>query len=53
MFFVLSKSVGFFATPSNLIILIGIVGLLLLPTRGQAENGNAGESTPRCGDEFF
>jgi uncharacterized SAM-binding protein YcdF (DUF218 family) len=33
MFFVLSKSLGFFATPSNLIILIGIVGLVLLPTR--------------------
>ncbi len=33
MFFVLSKSVGFFALPSNLLISIGIVGLLLLCTR--------------------
>src|SRR5262249_37096678 len=33
MFFVLSKVLGFFATPSNLVILIGIVGLVLLPTR--------------------
>jgi uncharacterized SAM-binding protein YcdF (DUF218 family) len=33
MFFVLSKLLGFFAIPSNLVILIGIVGLLLLPTR--------------------
>jgi uncharacterized SAM-binding protein YcdF (DUF218 family) len=33
MFFVLSKVLGFFASPSNLVILIGIVGLFLLPTR--------------------
>jgi uncharacterized SAM-binding protein YcdF (DUF218 family) len=33
MFFPLSKILGFFASPSNLIILIGILGLLLLPTR--------------------
>ena len=33
MFFVLSKLLGFFAILSNLVILIGIVGLLLLPTR--------------------
>ncbi len=33
MFFVLSKSLGFFALPSNLLIAIGIVGLLLLFTR--------------------
>ena len=33
MFFVVSKIVGFFAIPSNLVISIGIVGLLLLPTR--------------------
>jgi uncharacterized SAM-binding protein YcdF (DUF218 family) len=33
MFFVLSKLLGFFAIPSNLIVLIGIGGLLLLPTR--------------------
>ena len=33
MFFVLSKLLGFFAIPSNLVILIGIVALLLLPTR--------------------
>src|SRR5262245_28898355 len=33
MFFFLSKSLGFFATTSNLVILIGIVGFLLLPTR--------------------
>jgi hypothetical protein len=33
MFFVLSKLLGVFAFPSNLAILIGILGLLLLPTR--------------------
>jgi uncharacterized SAM-binding protein YcdF (DUF218 family) len=33
MFFFLSKLLGFFATPSNLVILIGIIGLVLLPTR--------------------
>jgi uncharacterized SAM-binding protein YcdF (DUF218 family) len=33
MFFYLSKLLGFFAIPSNLVILIGSVGLLLLPTR--------------------
>ncbi len=33
MFFVLSKVLGFFAIPSNLVISVGIVGLLLLPTR--------------------
>jgi uncharacterized SAM-binding protein YcdF (DUF218 family) len=33
MFFVLSKLLSFFAFPSNLAILIGILGLLLLPTR--------------------
>jgi uncharacterized SAM-binding protein YcdF (DUF218 family) len=33
MFFVLSKVLGFFAIPSNLIISIGLVGILLLCTR--------------------
>jgi len=33
MFFVLSKLLGFFAIPSNLVVLIGIVGLFLLSTR--------------------
>ncbi len=33
MFFFLSKILGFFALPSNLLIVIGIVGLLLLCTR--------------------
>jgi uncharacterized SAM-binding protein YcdF (DUF218 family) len=33
MFFTLSKIVGFFALPSNLLIAIGIVGLVLLCTR--------------------
>lgn len=33
MFFVLSKVFGFFAIPSNLVISIGILGLLLWPTR--------------------
>jgi uncharacterized SAM-binding protein YcdF (DUF218 family) len=33
MFFVLSKLLGFFAIPSNLVVLIGIVGLFLIPTR--------------------
>ena len=33
MFFIFSKILGFFALPSNLLISIGIVGLLLLCTR--------------------
>ena len=33
MFFVLSKLLAFFTFPSNLAILIGILGLLLLTTR--------------------
>jgi uncharacterized SAM-binding protein YcdF (DUF218 family) len=33
MFFVLSKVLGFFAIPSNLVISMGLFGLLLLPTR--------------------
>jgi uncharacterized SAM-binding protein YcdF (DUF218 family) len=33
MFFVLSKILGFFAIPSNLIASVGLLGLLLLPTR--------------------
>src|SRR6266540_7484034 len=33
MFFPLSKVLGFFAIPSNFVICIGILGLLLLPTR--------------------
>jgi uncharacterized SAM-binding protein YcdF (DUF218 family) len=33
MFFVLSKVLGFFALPSNLIIAAGLIGLLLVPTR--------------------
>ncbi len=33
MFFVLSKVLGFFAMPSNLVVSAGILGLLLLPTR--------------------
>ncbi len=33
MFFVLSKVLGFFASPSNLMIGLGLVGVLLLPTR--------------------
>ena len=33
MFFILSKILGFFALPSNLIITIGLVGLVLLCTR--------------------
>jgi uncharacterized SAM-binding protein YcdF (DUF218 family) len=33
MFFVLSKTIGFFAAPSNLFISVGIAGLLLLSTR--------------------
>jgi uncharacterized SAM-binding protein YcdF (DUF218 family) len=33
MFFVLSKLLGFFAIPSNLVMAIGLVGVLLLPTR--------------------
>ena len=33
MFFILSKILGFFALPSNLLISIGIVGVVLLCTR--------------------
>jgi uncharacterized SAM-binding protein YcdF (DUF218 family) len=33
MFFVLSKVLGFFAIPSNLIVSIGLLGVLLLATR--------------------
>ena len=33
MFFVLSKLLGVFAFPSNVAIVTGILGLLLLPTR--------------------
>jgi uncharacterized SAM-binding protein YcdF (DUF218 family) len=33
MFFALSKILGFFAAPSNLLVSIGIVGLLLMMTR--------------------
>src|SRR5208282_6849765 len=33
MFFILSKILGFFALPSNLLISIGLVGLVLLCTR--------------------
>jgi len=33
MFFVLSKILGFFALPSNLLITIGLIGLVLLCTR--------------------
>jgi uncharacterized SAM-binding protein YcdF (DUF218 family) len=33
MFFVLSKILGFFAIPSNLVISVGVLGLFLLPTR--------------------
>ena len=33
MFFPLSKILGFFAIPSNLVVSVGILGLLLLPTR--------------------
>jgi uncharacterized SAM-binding protein YcdF (DUF218 family) len=33
MFFILSKILGFFALPSNLLITIGLVGLVLLLTR--------------------
>src|ERR1700734_1278065 len=35
MFFVLSKTVGFFAVPSNVLISIGLLGLVLLCTRFQ------------------
>ena len=33
MFFVVSKVIGFFAIPSNFVVSIGILGLLLWPTR--------------------
>jgi uncharacterized SAM-binding protein YcdF (DUF218 family) len=33
MFFILSKTVGFIAVPSNLLVMIGLAGIALLPTR--------------------
>src|ERR1700722_9117517 len=33
MFFILSKVLGFFAIPSNLVIALGLLGILLLGTR--------------------
>lgn len=33
MFFVLSKTAGFLAVPSNLIVIVGLFGLVLMPTR--------------------
>src|SRR6202051_1388626 len=33
MFFTLSKVLGFFASPSNLVIALGLLGILLMPTR--------------------
>jgi uncharacterized SAM-binding protein YcdF (DUF218 family) len=33
MFFVLSKALGFFVIPSNVVVSIGFLGLLLLPSR--------------------
>jgi uncharacterized SAM-binding protein YcdF (DUF218 family) len=33
MFFALSKILGFFAVPSNLVLSIGLLGLVLVPTR--------------------
>jgi uncharacterized SAM-binding protein YcdF (DUF218 family) len=33
MFFVLSKILGFFAIPSNLVVSVGLLGVVLLPTR--------------------
>ena len=33
MFFVLSKTIGYLVTPSNLLMAIGLVGLVLLFTR--------------------
>src|ERR1051325_9531167 len=33
MFFVLAKILGFFALPSNLLISLGILGILLMATR--------------------
>ncbi len=33
MFFIASKTVGFFALPSNVLITLGLIGVVLLPTR--------------------
>ena len=33
MFFVLSKTLGFIAVPSNLVVMVGLAGIVLLPTR--------------------
>jgi hypothetical protein len=32
MFFILSKTLGFIAVPSNLLVMIGLAGIALLPT---------------------
>jgi uncharacterized SAM-binding protein YcdF (DUF218 family) len=39
MFFILSKVLGFFAIPSNLVVSIGVLGVLLLPTRFKRAGG--------------
>jgi uncharacterized SAM-binding protein YcdF (DUF218 family) len=33
MFFVLAKILGFFALPSNVLIVLGVIGVVLMPTR--------------------
>jgi uncharacterized SAM-binding protein YcdF (DUF218 family) len=35
VFFILSKVLGFFALPSNFILVVGLIGVLLLMTRGR------------------
>ena len=48
MFFYASKVLGFFAIPSNFVILVGIVGALLLRTRVRARGLAARRSAAWC-----
>ena len=41
MFFVLSKVLGFFAAPSNLVIVLGLLGVLLLADAARARAAGA------------
>ena len=45
MFFILSKTLGFFALPSNLLIMLAIAGTVLLFTPEKLRFQLAGEST--------
>ena len=48
MFFILSKTVALLLLPSNLIAVIGIVGLLLMVTRLRRAGRRSGDRQPGC-----